>query len=88
MSTGRDDAAEKWLRQALALRPQSAAVMFKLGTLLHDKGDVRTAERLYMEALRIDPTVSAACHFAAPPLDDNPCVSGFCVFVWYFWACR
>jgi tetratricopeptide (TPR) repeat protein len=52
---------EKWLRAAVAVRPDNVAARGNLGVALHDKKDLDGAIAAYREVLRIDPR-SALAH--------------------------
>ena len=46
---------EKWLRAAVAVRPDNVAARGNLGIALYDKGDLDGAIAAYREVLRLDP---------------------------------
>ncbi len=54
-SAGRLDLAEREVRAALELEPESALAQFVLGVIKEAQGDNAAAESAYADALRIDP---------------------------------
>ena len=50
---GQLEAAERWYRGAVALRPADASPHMNLGALLHLVGRLREAEAAYLEAWRL-----------------------------------
>jgi tetratricopeptide (TPR) repeat protein len=58
--TGRAQEGQLWLRAAAALRPQSAWVHFYLGNANLALGEHDEAQRMYRNALQIDPEHSSA----------------------------
>ncbi len=59
---GRNKEAERSLRKALQIEPDSAVVNFNLGLLLAEMGSLREAESALRKALATDPQSAAAAY--------------------------
>ncbi|MBI4541097.1 MAG: tetratricopeptide repeat protein [Gemmatimonadetes bacterium] len=65
-----DDASEAY-RRALALEPDHADAHLNLGRLLHEAGDLATAEHHYRQALAAQPAHALAWYNLGVALDDR-----------------
>jgi tetratricopeptide (TPR) repeat protein len=57
---GEEEAAEKDLRQAISIKPQSALLHFNLGTLLYDRDQYQEAVSAFSNAIEQDPSMIRA----------------------------
>jgi len=70
------DEREKWLRAAVAVRPDNVAARGNLGIALHDKKDLDGAIAAYREVLRIDPRSAFAHNNLGNSLRDKGDLDG------------
>ncbi len=57
---GKLEAAEKWFRKAIELKPDYAEAHYNLGVILNDLGKIKEAELSYRKAIEINPDYAEA----------------------------